>query len=422
MHVTANLALRHLAGLRWIWLHPGLLPTAGGYIPTQYYPLLHTSFWIDYHLWGLDPRGYHAISVLLQVAVSLLVWRVLRRLEMPGALLAAAVFALHPVQVESVAWISERKNLLSGLFSLAAALAYFRFLPAGAGAGERPKSRLHPGSALVPARPPQQDGDRLAADRAGARALVETRTTGTPRTALPPGHAPGRVEHRPGDGCHRVDGGRGQGSRVRFHAGRPAPDRRTRPLVLPREARLARRAGLRLSVVGDRHLGPLAIRLSSGGDPGPSRRLAVSSGVGPGPALCDVVLRGHPVACARLPGLLHDALHLRGRPLSVPGEPRPDRTGERGRDRPPGPAAATPRRRGPRCRAAGRSRRIVLSPRPRVPQQRRTLAGHAGQEPPLLDGPEQPRGGPDGREPSGGSAGAPGTRDRDPGPTTRTPG
>lgn len=129
MHVTDNLALRHVEGLRWIWLHPGLLPAVQGYIPTQYYPLLQTSFWLDYHLWGLDPRGYHAISLLLQVAVSLLVWRVLRRLEVPGALLAAAVFALHPVQVESVAWITERKNLLSSLFSLAAALAYFRFSP-----------------------------------------------------------------------------------------------------------------------------------------------------------------------------------------------------------------------------------------------------------------------------------------------------
>ncbi len=129
LHVTGNLALRHVEGLRWIWLHPGWLPAVRGYIPTQYYPLLHTSFWIDYQLWGLDPRGYHAVNVLLQVAVSLLVWRVLRRLEIPGALLAAAVFALHPVQVESVAWITERKNLLSALFSLAAALAYFRFSP-----------------------------------------------------------------------------------------------------------------------------------------------------------------------------------------------------------------------------------------------------------------------------------------------------
>ncbi len=140
VHVTGNMALRSLQGLGGIWLRPGLVPAREGSIPTQYYPLLQTSLWIEYRLWGLDPRGYHVTNVVLHAVVSLLAWAVLRRLQVPGAPLAAAVFALHPVQVESVAWITELKNLLSGGFYLSAALAYFRFSPPdGAPASGRPR-------------------------------------------------------------------------------------------------------------------------------------------------------------------------------------------------------------------------------------------------------------------------------------------
>jgi protein O-mannosyl-transferase len=142
-HVTQNLALRSPAGLRTIWLEPGFVPSAwrpDTWTPTQYYPLLHTSFWIDYRLFGLRPFGYHLVNVLLHAAVSLLAWTVLRRLRVPGAALAAAVFALHPVHVESVAWITERKNLLSAVFYLGSALCYLRFSPPeedGPRSGER---------------------------------------------------------------------------------------------------------------------------------------------------------------------------------------------------------------------------------------------------------------------------------------------
>jgi len=131
-HVTDNLALRSLDGLRTIWLQPGLVPSAerpGVFTPTQYYPLLQTAFWIEYQLWGPRPFGYHLVSVLLHALVALLVWAVLRRLRVPGAPLAAFAFALHPVHVESVAWITEHKNLLAGAFTLGAALCYFRFSP-----------------------------------------------------------------------------------------------------------------------------------------------------------------------------------------------------------------------------------------------------------------------------------------------------
>ncbi len=114
-YVTENDTLRSLDGLRRIWFEPRSIP--------QYYPLVHTSFWIEYQLWQLDPLGYHLVNVLLHALGAVLLWAVLRRLGIGGAWLAAAVFALHPVHVESVAWVSERKNVLSGVFYLASLLA-----------------------------------------------------------------------------------------------------------------------------------------------------------------------------------------------------------------------------------------------------------------------------------------------------------
>jgi tetratricopeptide (TPR) repeat protein len=123
-NVANNMALRSFDGLRRIWFELGATP--------QYYPLTHTSFWMEYRLWGLSPLGYHLVNVGLHALNSILVWLVLRELGVKGAALAAAIFALHPVHVESVAWITERKNVLSGFFYLSALLAYLRSLPAGA--------------------------------------------------------------------------------------------------------------------------------------------------------------------------------------------------------------------------------------------------------------------------------------------------
>jgi protein O-mannosyl-transferase len=93
----------------------------------QYYPLLHSAFWIEHRLWGDAVLGYHLTNILLHAAAALLAALVLRRLKIPGAYLAAAIFALHPVAVESVAWITEQKNTLSAVFYLGAMLAYLRF-------------------------------------------------------------------------------------------------------------------------------------------------------------------------------------------------------------------------------------------------------------------------------------------------------
>jgi protein O-mannosyl-transferase len=121
-YVSANPLLTAPDGLWRIWTHPRESP--------QYYPLVFTTFWLEARWWGLSTFGLHLVNVLLHAANALLLWRLLRRLGVPGAWLAGAVFALHPVHVESVAWITERKNVLSGLFYLLAAAAYVRWLTA----------------------------------------------------------------------------------------------------------------------------------------------------------------------------------------------------------------------------------------------------------------------------------------------------
>jgi protein O-mannosyl-transferase len=111
--------LRSLHGLYRIWFDVGATQ--------QYYPLLYTAFWIEHKFWGDSTFGYHMVNILLHAAAALLVATALRKLRVPGAYLAAAIFALHPVHVESVAWITEQKNTLSAVFYLGAALLYLHF-------------------------------------------------------------------------------------------------------------------------------------------------------------------------------------------------------------------------------------------------------------------------------------------------------
>lgn len=124
----AKQSLHSLDGLKLIWTDPAATQ--------QYYPLAHTAFWLQWLAWGERPLGYHIVNVLLHVLNAILFWRVLKRLDVPGAILAAAVFAVHPVHVESVAWITELKNTLMGAFTLSSLLAYLRFRPLDEGDGE----------------------------------------------------------------------------------------------------------------------------------------------------------------------------------------------------------------------------------------------------------------------------------------------
>jgi tetratricopeptide (TPR) repeat protein len=119
-YLTNNPLLTAPDGLRRIWFS---LES-----PSQYFPLVYTSFRFERALWGLNPFPYHLVNLILHIANALLLWRLLARLAIPGAWLAAGIFALHPVQVESVAWITERKNVLMGFFFLLTLLAWAAFV------------------------------------------------------------------------------------------------------------------------------------------------------------------------------------------------------------------------------------------------------------------------------------------------------
>ena len=124
--ITDNPRMKTPDGLVKFW--------RGGYDP-DYYPLNWTSLWVEYQLWGDKPlevwgvhiNGYHVSNILMHAVSAVLVWQVLRRLKIPGAWLAGVIFAVHPVNVATVAWISERKNTLSMIFYLAAILAFLDF-------------------------------------------------------------------------------------------------------------------------------------------------------------------------------------------------------------------------------------------------------------------------------------------------------
>jgi Flp pilus assembly protein TadD len=119
-YVTNNPLLSAPDGLKRIWFSMDA--------PSQYFPLAYTALRFEHSLWGFNAPDYHWVNILLHATNALLVWQLLKRLEVPGAWLAAAIFALHPVQVESVAWISELKGVLSLLFMLLATLAWVKFI------------------------------------------------------------------------------------------------------------------------------------------------------------------------------------------------------------------------------------------------------------------------------------------------------
>ena len=113
--------IRDWSGIWNIWFSPADIEREG-----HYWPVTYTSFWLEDKLWGITPLGTHLVNVLLYMANVLLLWRLLRHLSVPGAWAVAAVFAVHPMHVESVAWAIGRKDLLSGVFYVAAVLCWIR--------------------------------------------------------------------------------------------------------------------------------------------------------------------------------------------------------------------------------------------------------------------------------------------------------
>ena len=117
-HLTANPAMTSPHGLRMIWSSLAV---------SRYYPLTLTTFWLQRRLWGLNPTPYHLVNITLHAINGILVFQLLRRLRVRAAWLAAMLWVLHPVNVESVAWVTELKNTESGLFFFAAVLCFLRF-------------------------------------------------------------------------------------------------------------------------------------------------------------------------------------------------------------------------------------------------------------------------------------------------------
>ena len=126
--LTKLKAVSTWSGIWQIWFDPSAAYLQRDAVEGHYWPLLYTTFWLEHKLWGFHPMGYHALNLLLHFVNTALLWRLLLRLGVPGAFFAAAVFAVHPLHVESVAWVISRKDLLSALFYLTAFFMWMRFI------------------------------------------------------------------------------------------------------------------------------------------------------------------------------------------------------------------------------------------------------------------------------------------------------
>ena len=236
-HVTRP-ELRSWHGLYRIWFDVGAT--------LQYYPLLHTAFWIEHKLWGDSTLGYHLLNILLHAAAALMVAVILRRLSVPGAYLAAAIFALHPVHVESVAWITEQKNTLSAVFYLGAAMLLSALRPDAKDGVSTGRVGLCYAGAV------EQDGDRHAARGAAGDFLVAAGAAVVEERRAAAGAVLCAGGRRRND--HGLVGTENQQVRragVPVHVRGAVADCRPGGLVSPVEAVLADKTGLYLPALAD---------------------------------------------------------------------------------------------------------------------------------------------------------------------------
>ncbi len=115
--LTDNELIKASDGLLQFWYSPKA---------EEYYPISNSTLWVEWRLWGMRTMGYHVANLVLHVAAAILIWVILEKLAIGGAFLAALLFALHPVNVESVAWIAQRKDALAMVFFLLSILSYLQ--------------------------------------------------------------------------------------------------------------------------------------------------------------------------------------------------------------------------------------------------------------------------------------------------------
>jgi len=139
VEVPQNAVLRDPSGLAKIW---------SGAVGVDYFPLKTTVQWVAWHLWGDDTAGYHGLNIGLHLLSAFLLWRLLAKLGLGafGAWLGGLLFVVHPLAVESVAWISELKNTLSLPFLLMAMIAWIDYDREVAQASRLPSSKMQAGT------------------------------------------------------------------------------------------------------------------------------------------------------------------------------------------------------------------------------------------------------------------------------------
>ena len=335
-HIFADSPAVHAwSGLWNIWFSPDDLEGE-----RHYWPILYTTFWLEHKLWGLAPFGYHLVNVLLYMVNVLLLWVLLRRLAVPGAWAVAVVFAVHPMHVDSVAWVIGRKDLLSGLFCMAAALCWMRSTASfGVSRTDCPDDlvrvpwRWLPDSLRVP-RPAlyfAAVGLFAAAmlsksvvvtppGRLRDRDLVETRASDVDGWVQNRTFLAGRPVHLPRRPV--LLHVRAAGTRLRLRVCRAGADRRPSPVVLRRQAGMACRLGGRRPVVGYGHRGFARLGLRHRGYRSWCASLVCPPSAGSGASRRRGVLRGDVISGAGLRGLRPHADFLCGRPLRVSGRHR----------------------------------------------------------------------------------------------------